>query len=69
MGQPYTYRTRGSGGLVRPGSSDFSEAVDIIVAGPLNILESLTAEDFQVVVDLTPTAGVYQRAPGSAFSG
>jgi len=40
------------------------ETVDIIVAGPLNILESLTAEDFQVVVDLSgQPPGVYQRAP------
>ncbi len=40
------------------------ETVDIIVAGPLNILESLTAEDFQVVVDLSgQPPGVYQRVP------
>lgn len=40
------------------------ETVDIIVAGPLNILESLTADDFQVVVDLSgQPPGVYQRAP------
>ena len=40
------------------------ETVDIIVAGPLNILESLTAEDFQAVVDLSgQPPGVYQRAP------
>lgn len=40
------------------------ETVDIIVAGPLNILENLTAEDFQVIVDLTgQPPGIYQRAP------
>lgn len=40
------------------------ETVDIIVAGPLNILEGLSAEDFQVVVDLSgQPPGIYQRAP------
>lgn len=38
--------------------------VDIIVAGPLNILDELNAEDFLVVLDLTGLpAGVYQRTP------
>jgi YbbR domain-containing protein len=38
--------------------------VDIIVAGPLNILENLAPEDFRVVVDLSgQPAGTYQRPP------
>lgn len=38
--------------------------VDIIVAGPLIILDELNAEDFLVVLDLTGLpAGVYQRTP------
>ncbi|MBN2550731.1 MAG: hypothetical protein JXB15_16320 [Anaerolineales bacterium] len=38
--------------------------VDVIVAGPLNILEQLTPASFRVVLDLSglPT-GVYQRSP------
>lgn len=38
--------------------------VDIIVAGPLNILDTLKPEDFLVVLDLTGLpVGVYQRMP------
>ncbi len=38
--------------------------VDIIVAGPLNILDTLKPEDFLVVLDLTGLpVGVYQRTP------
>lgn len=38
--------------------------VDVIIAGPLNVLEKLTPEDFRVVLDLSGLpAGVYQRAP------
>lgn len=45
------------------------ETVDIIVAGPLNVLENLTAEDFQVVVDLSgQPVGVYQRTPQVAIA-
>jgi len=44
--------------LLSPGS------VDVIVAGPLNALDLLTADDFQVTLDLTGLpAGVYQRTP------
>jgi len=40
------------------------ETVDVIAAGPLNILDTLTPSSFRVILDLTslPT-GVYQRAP------
>lgn len=38
--------------------------VDIIVAGPLIILDTLSAEDFLVILDLTGLPiGVYQRTP------
>jgi YbbR domain-containing protein len=38
--------------------------VDIIVAGPLIILDSLSPEDFLVVLDLTDLPiGIYQRTP------
>lgn len=39
-------------------------SVDIIVAGPLIILDTLSAEDFLVILDLTGLPiGVYQRTP------
>jgi YbbR domain-containing protein len=38
--------------------------VDVIVAGPLNILDQLSASSFRVVLDLTGLPpGVYQRSP------
>ncbi len=38
--------------------------VDIIVAGPLNVLDSLSPADFLVILDLTDLpVGVYQRTP------
>ncbi len=38
--------------------------VDVIVAGPLNVLDALTPADFRVVLDLSGLpAGVYQRSP------
>jgi len=38
--------------------------VDIIVAGPLNILETLAPDSFLVVLDLADLpVGVYQRPP------
>jgi YbbR domain-containing protein len=40
------------------------ETVDIIVAGPLIVLDTLSPEDFLVVLDLTGLPiGVYQRTP------
>ncbi len=40
------------------------ELVDVIVAGPLNILENLTADDILVVLDLEgQPPGEYQRTP------
>lgn len=40
------------------------EMVDVIVAGPLNVLDTLTPGDFQVVLDLSGLPpGVYQRTP------
>jgi len=40
------------------------ELVDVIVAGPLNILETLTADDILVVLDLEgQPPGEYQRTP------
>jgi YbbR domain-containing protein len=40
------------------------ETVDVIVAGPLNVLDKLSAESFRVVLDLTGLPpGVYQRSP------
>jgi YbbR domain-containing protein len=40
------------------------ETVDVIVAGPLNILEGLTLLNFRVVLDLTGLPpGIYQRPP------
>jgi YbbR domain-containing protein len=40
------------------------ETVDVIVAGPLNILDKLSPADFQVVLDLTGLPpGIYQRSP------
>ncbi|MFN2158706.1 MAG: YbbR-like domain-containing protein [Anaerolineales bacterium] len=46
-------------------SATFSpELVEVIVAGPLNILETLTADDIKVVLDLEgQPPGEYQRAP------
>jgi YbbR domain-containing protein len=45
------------------------ETVDVIVAGPLNVLEQLTPDDFRVILDLSGLpAGVYQRAPEVEFS-
>jgi YbbR domain-containing protein len=39
-------------------------AVDVIVAGPLDILDGLTPSSFRVILDLTGLPpGVYQRAP------
>jgi YbbR domain-containing protein len=36
--------------------------VDVIIAGPLNVLDQLTADDFRVIIDLTGLPpGVYQR--------
>jgi YbbR domain-containing protein len=38
------------------------KVVDVIVAGPLNVLDTLTPKSFRVIVDLTGLpAGVYQR--------
>ena len=38
--------------------------IDVIIAGPLFVLEQLTQENFRVVVDLTGLPpGVYQRTP------
>jgi YbbR domain-containing protein len=38
--------------------------VDVIVAGPLNVLDTLTPSSFRVVLDLTGLPlGVYQRVP------
>jgi YbbR domain-containing protein len=40
------------------------ETVDVIVAGPLNILDKLSPDSFRVVLDLTGLPpGVYQRSP------
>jgi YbbR domain-containing protein len=40
------------------------ETVDVIVAGPLNILDKLTPDSFRVVLDLTGLpSGIYQRTP------
>lgn len=40
------------------------ERVDVILAGPLPLLDSLTARDVRVVVDMSgETAGTYQRVP------
>ena len=40
------------------------EVVDVIVAGPLIILDTLSVEDFRVILDLEGLPpGVYQRAP------
>jgi len=45
------------------------ETVDVIVAGPLNVLEQLTPEDFRVILDLSGLPpGVYQRAPEVEFA-
>jgi YbbR domain-containing protein len=39
-------------------------SIDVIVAGPLNVLDVLTASNFLVTLDLSGLpAGVYQRAP------
>lgn len=39
-------------------------SVDVIVAGPLNVLDTLTPSSFRVTLDLTGLPpGVYQRAP------
>ena len=38
--------------------------VEVIIAGPLNLLETLTPEDFRVVLDLSGLPpGIYQRPP------
>jgi YbbR domain-containing protein len=38
--------------------------IDVIVAGPLNLLDTLSAEDISVIIDLEDLpAGVYQRSP------
>jgi YbbR domain-containing protein len=40
------------------------ENVDVIVAGPLFVLDQLSEEDFKVIVDLTGLPlGIYQRSP------
>jgi len=40
------------------------ETVDVIVAGPLNVLDKLSPDDFRVILDLTGLPpGVYQRSP------
>jgi YbbR domain-containing protein len=40
------------------------ETVDVIVAGPLNILDGLTLSSFRVILDLTGLPpGIYQRPP------
>jgi YbbR domain-containing protein len=40
------------------------ENVDVIIAGPLFVLDQLSEEDFKVVVDLTGLPlGIYQRSP------
>jgi YbbR domain-containing protein len=40
------------------------ETVDVIVAGPLNILDKLSPDSFRVVLDLTGLPpGIYQRSP------
>jgi YbbR domain-containing protein len=40
------------------------ETVDVIVAGPLNILDKLSPASFRVVLDLTGLpSGIYQRSP------
>jgi YbbR domain-containing protein len=40
------------------------EVVDVIVAGPLNYLDTLSPDDFKVILDLDGLPpGVYQRAP------
>ncbi len=40
------------------------EMVDVIVAGPLNILDTLSPDSFRVVLDLTGLpSGIYQRMP------
>ncbi|NMC79315.1 MAG: hypothetical protein GYA59_08145 [Chloroflexi bacterium] len=45
-------------------ASTSPERVDVILAGPLPLLDSLTARDVRVLVDMTDeTAGTYQRVP------
>jgi YbbR domain-containing protein len=40
------------------------EAVDVIVAGPLNILDTLSSASFRIVLDLTGLPpGIFQRSP------
>ncbi len=44
------------------------EVVDVIISGPLPLLDTLTATSFKVVVDLTgEEAGTYQRVPTVEF--
>ena len=44
------------------------EAVDVIISGPLPLLDTLTKNDFRVVVDMTgEEAGTYQRVPTVEF--
>ena len=46
------------------GANVSPESVDVIVAGPLNILENLTPSDFRVILDLNGLPpGIYQRTP------
>ena len=56
------------------GLSDFlkaaisPEVVDVIISGPLPLLDTLTKNNFRVVVDLTgEEAGTYQRVPTVVF--
>lgn len=45
-------------------ASTSPERVDVILAGPLPLLDSLTARDVRVLVDMTDeTVGTYQRVP------
>jgi len=46
------------------GANISPESVDVIVAGPLNILDTLTPSSFRVILDLTGLPpGIYQRTP------
>lgn len=40
------------------------QVIDVIIAGPLNILDNLTTENFRVILDLSNLPpGIYQRTP------
>ena len=40
------------------------QTIDIIVAGPLNVLDTLTTDNFRVTLDLSNLPpGIYQRTP------